>query len=47
MSFDRAAKLWHAQGRKDSAANAVDKIVTQQLDPRYVEDRCGLFTDLY
>lgn len=45
--FDRAAKLWHAQGGKTVLQNAVDKMLTQQLDPRYVEDRCGLFTDLY
>lgn len=45
LAFDKATKIWREQGGRTVLEHAIDKMFQGQVDPRFVEDSCGLLFD--
>ncbi len=45
LDFERATRIWRAQGGKTVLEHGIDKIFLGLTDPRFVEDSCGLLSD--
>lgn len=45
--YDRAETIWKQQGGKTVLQHAVDRMFDTSIDPRYIEDRCGLLDALF
>ena len=45
LEFENALRLWHDQGGRTALEHGTEKIFQGQVDPRFVEDRCGLLVD--
>lgn len=45
FDFESAEKIWRSQGGKTVLEHGIDKIFQGLVDPRFVEDSCGLLTD--
>lgn len=46
LDFDAATKIWRAQGGRTTLENAIEKMFHGIVDPRMVEDSCGLLYDI-
>ena len=44
--YDRAERLWQENGGRTVLQHAVDRMFDISLDPRFIEDRCGLLDAL-
>ena len=45
LDFESANRIWRSQGGMSVLEHAIDKIFQGMIDPRFVEDSCGLLTD--
>ncbi len=45
LDFESANRVWRSQGGMSVLEHAIDKIFQGMIDPRFVEDSCGLLTD--
>lgn len=45
LDFDRAMRIWQSQGGTTVLEHGIDKIFLGMIDPRFVEDSCGLLND--
>lgn len=45
LDFESASRIWRSQGGMSVLEHATDKILQGLIDPRYVEDSCGLLVD--
>ena len=45
LDFESANRIWRSLGGMSVLEHAIDKIFQGMIDPRFVEDSCGLLTD--
>jgi len=45
LDFENANRIWRSQGGRTVLEHGIDKIFQGVVDPRFVEDSCGLLSD--
>lgn len=45
LDFENATRIWRSQGGRSVLEHGIDKVFQGMVDPRFVEDSCGLLVD--